>query len=226
MNQNDLEDFYQRCPILYHMAMDGSWPLISQKGLLNTDKLLEMFEVSKQNTAELTTKRRPASVQIQHEQFGIAVVRDQIPLLDEDLTVCLTDGITPLQWHQKLNERVFFWTNRKRLVTLLFARAYKAFRHDVVEVNTRELVEAYLDKIELTPMNSGCTRPWRHPRGAQTFLPVSEYPYQQRKKRGPKDDAVVELTVIGGVPDIIKYTIRAVKMQQGEVLGTLYQSTG
>jgi hypothetical protein len=204
------------------MAMDGSWPSISEIGLQNTTNLLDKFEVSEADRAELLTKRRPASVPIQHAEFGEAVVRDQIPLLDNDLENCLLDGLTPLDWHKRLNERVFFWTNPTRLTTLLSARAYRDQAHHVLEVDTRSLVEAYYDAIELTPMNSGCTRPWKHPRGKDTFLPIDQYPYQKRLKGRRKDDAVVELTVIGGVPDIKNFTIRVSRMQKGSVLEQLY----
>jgi hypothetical protein len=170
----------------------------------------------------MLTKRRPASVPIQHPELGGAIVRDQIPLLDKDLEQCLLDGLTPLEWHARLNERVFFWTNYRRLVTLLSARAYRDQAHDVLEIDTRSLVAEYRSSIELSPMNSGCTRPWRHPRGKDTFLRIEEYPYRDRLKRGKKDDAVVELTVIGGIPDIKKFTLGVTRMQRDQILEILY----
>lgn len=222
MNKEDLEEFFENCPRLFHMAMDGSWPSIAKIGLRNTSSLLDTFEVPASQQEELLTKRRPSSVAIEHAKLGAAVVRDQIPLLDKDLEDCLLDGLTPLDWHQRLNERVFFWTNRRRLETLLNARAYRDQAHHVLEVDTRKLVDAYYDAIELTPMNSGCTRPWKHPRGTNTFRSIDDYPYQERRRGRSRDDIVVELTVIGGVPDIKDFTLGVTRMQKSEVSETVF----
>ena len=222
MNDDDLADFFDRCPRLYHMAWEGSWPLIERIGLRNTSDLLSQFEVPEEIQTQLMSKRRPASVPIEHPELGSAVVRDQIPLSDADLEACLLDGLTPADWHKRLNERVFFWTNRDRLVGLLSARAYRKQAHDVIEVETEPLVKAYRHKIELSPMNSGCTRPWRHPRGKTTFLPIKDYPYRDRLRRSKKDDAVVELTVLDGVPNIKDFTVAVNRMQGDEVLEKLF----
>ena len=76
---------------------------------------------------------------------------------------------------------------------------------------TQSVIENYRDRIELSPMNSGCTKPMPHPRGPDTFLPIDDYPYDfWRKIRKRKaGERVVELTVIGGVPDIAKYVVQA-----------------
>ena len=44
-----------------------------------------------------------------------------------------------------------------------------------------------------------------HPRSDDTFMPISEYPYARYRIKRSAREAVVELTVIGGVLNIIEY---------------------
>jgi hypothetical protein len=210
----ELDEVIADSPCLYHMAMKDSWALIQDYGLLPTDRLLELFEVSETHVHDLTRNRRPTSVIIEHPKHGQATVRDQIPLHEKDLVKCLEGGLTPLDWYKRLNERVFFWLTEGRLRRLLCAGAYRRMEHLVLKVPTRPIVDAYYDRIQLSPMNSGCTKPMPHPRGPDTFLPIDEYPYQFWKKvrRRQRGERVVELTVIGGVPDIAKYVEEASMM--------------
>jgi hypothetical protein len=51
------------------------------------------------------------------------------------------------------------------------------------------MVARHQERIVLSPMNSGCTKPYPHPRGLGTFLPIEEYPYDvwvaRRRGREP-----------------------------------------
>jgi hypothetical protein len=127
------------------------------------------------------------------------------------LEKCLTGGLTPTDWYKRLNERVFFWLTEERLKRLLCAGAYRKMEHLILKVSTKPIIEKYFNCIELSPMNSGCTKPMPHPRGPDTFLSIDEYDYEFWKKtrRRPRGERVVELTVIGGVPDITKYVVEA-----------------
>jgi hypothetical protein len=53
-------------------------------------------------------------------------------------------------------------------------------------------------------MNTGNTRPFAHKRGLSTFMPMSEYPFQEREKRGDYYQ-VVELAVNKGIRNIAPY---------------------
>lgn len=205
MNAEELEELIADCPYLYHMAMKDSWPLIKRYGLLPTDGLLDLFDVQGEVRAQLTNHRRPASVTISHPEHGDATVRDQIPMHENDLLRCLQGGLTPKSWYKLLNERVFFWLTEERLSRLLCAGAYRSMDHLILTVSTSAIVECYRDTIELAPMNTGCTKPMAHPRGADTFLSIADYPYATWKKKRRRGERVVELTVLGGVPDIADY---------------------
>lgn len=92
---------------------------------------------------------------------------------------------------------------------LLGADAYREDEHCVLTVDTRSLLCDHAKAVRLSPINSGCTKPFPWPRGAETFLSMDEYPFEEwhRKRRG--NDPVVEVAVEGGVPDIAKYVLRA-----------------
>jgi hypothetical protein len=205
VNGEELGELISDCPSLYHMAMKDSWPMIREHGLLCTEALLKLFEIDSNLASTLLNERRPKSVPISHSILGQAVVRDQIPMHESDLLRCLRDGLTPKDWYKLLNERVFFWLTEERLERLLCAGAYRNLKHLVLKVPTRVIIERYYDNIELAPMNTGCTKPMPHPRGADTFLPIEKYPYAAWKKKRKRGERVVELTVIGGVPDISNY---------------------
>lgn len=222
MIDEELDVLIADCPLLYHMAMRQSWPSIQRHGLLSTNVLLDLWEIREDERRELTTNKRPASVAISHPDYGRAVIRDQIPMHDHHLAKCLRDGLTPRDWHDRLNERVFFWLTEERLEKLLCANAYKGDEHIVLKVDTASLVANHRDRIELCFMNSGCTMPYPHPRGADTFLPIDKYPYAQWRAKRSARKAVVELTVIGGVPDITDHVQQVSVRRCGDTLEVLY----
>lgn len=190
-----LDELCQRYPRVYHMAAAGSWPSIQRHGLLSTTALLDLFEVSGERRLLLETRRRDAIESIRHVVHGEAVIRDQKPINDRMLARCLTGGLTPADWYQLLNRRVFFWADQDRLRRLRAARAYRDDRQTVIFVHTRPLVSAYGDRILLTPMNTGATRSVTHRRGPDTFSSIADY---SRRK-------VVELTIDYAVPDIAAF---------------------
>src|SRR5579872_3168398 len=196
----------QRYPVLYHMASFGSWPMIRKHGLLSTAALLDLFEVPEPKYTELLTTQRKTSITITHSRHGTAVLRDQKPLSSKNLARCLVD-CEATEWYRLLNERVFFWLNPDRLLTLLSAAEYRAKIHTVLYVDTKQLVDQHFGNIELAHMNTGNTLPMPHPRGRHTFRRMDDYEYQ-RRCRLPDYSAVVELTAIGGVRDIYQYVKR------------------
>jgi hypothetical protein len=121
---------------------------------------------------------------------------------DDGLSRALLDGLTPEQWYRDLNSRVFFWLTEDRLNTLLNARAYRGKRHTVLTVDTKLLLDLHADQTSLSPINSGCTKPFPHPRGSSTFLRLPQYPFAEWKKKRPLKDAIVELAVDYAVPDV------------------------
>jgi hypothetical protein len=198
----ELAELYPR---LYHMAEVGSWENIVKHGLLSTSALLDLFEINVEERRNIESQRRERSYEIKHAVHGRAVIRDQKPIIESKLQTSLQD-CTLEEWYELLNGRVFFWLIKERLNTLLSAREYRGKPHLVLTLDTRTLAEHYIESITLSPMNTGNTLPFAHPRGKATFSRMQDYPYQERLKRGPYY-TVVELAVEGGVYDIARYTI-------------------
>jgi hypothetical protein len=203
------EELIQTYPRLWHMAEDGSWDSISKQGLLSTSALLDLYEIDGARRREIESEHRPESIKISRSGFPDAVIRDQKPMSDAALRKCLTDGITPSQWYEILNAKVFFWLSKRRLRRLLGARAYRAFPQTVLTLDTKSIVESHKDNILLSPINSGSTIMKPQPRGKGTFLSIEDYPFEKWRKKRSARNAVVELVIPGSVKDIMEHVIAA-----------------
>jgi hypothetical protein len=208
-------DLTRLYPELYHMAAADSWPSIARHGLLCTRDLVDAWQVESPATrAALLEQRRPQSMVVEHPEFGAATIRDHGPLNTASLADAL-DGMTVEQWFAVLNERVFFFLQRKRLDALL--GAYKREPQIVITLNTASLIAAYESRIELCKFNSGFAQPHnKKPRNRASFLPIAEYPHPQRTVANPRGVDVAELTVLGSV-DVLPHVIRVERVFFGEV---------
>lgn len=210
-------------PRLYHMAEGDSWPSIRKHGLLSVTALLDLFEVNGARRREIEGKRRPESVLIEHAACGRALIRDQKPMSESALRKCLV-GMEPEEWYRCLNRKVFFWVSEERVTRLLGARAYRDRAHCVIVADTAAVIRRHQREITLGAINSGSTIFNPQPRGASTFLPISEYPFEEWvKRRGAPRKAVVELAVDYSVPDIREHTIRVDLVKGGRVLEAIYR---
>ncbi|SET98247.1 DUF7002 family protein [Stigmatella erecta] len=218
------EAFSERFPRLFHMAEAGSWPGIQRHGLLSTSALLDLFEVRGEQRMALEARHRPESVLLQHPRHGTAVVRDQKPMNDAGLLRSLEGGLSPADWYQLLNARVFFWVSHERLAKLLHARAYRGKRQTVLTVDTARLLARHEARVLLSPINSGATKPFPARRGPDTFLPMARYPFsfwdQKRNRRHP----VAELTVTHAVPDIRDFVLRVEEYVGGQPETLLFEA--
>jgi hypothetical protein len=227
VTEAEFEELLSDCPTLYHMAEDGSWPSIQERGLLSTTALLDLYGVTGAARIAIEERRRPASIALEGAGLPAAVIRDQLPMDDVGLRRCLPPHFTPADWYRLLNQKVFFWLTRERLVKLLKAGSYKDRPHTVIGVSTRALVEAHRERIWFCPMNSGCTKPYPHPRDEQTFRRIPDYPYSHWRKRRRRGERVVELAIDYEVPNIADIVTRVVTMQSDRELGTLsWESRG
>jgi hypothetical protein len=226
VNADELEQLILRHPVLFHMAERGSWPSIRAHGLLSTSALLDLYGYAGEKRYRLESERRAESSTVSDARYGQAVVRDQKPMADSSLGRCLLDGLTPSEWYRMLNARVFFWLTEERLRRLLNAGPYASSSHDVLFVETRELIAKYRDEITLAPINTGNTKPYAQPRGRGTFSSIDDYPYQFwfAKRRGI--DPVVELAVTGGISDIERFTLHVKEMRGADVIRTLWTRSG
>lgn len=221
MTEAELEELIVNCPTLYHMAERGSWDSIKLYGLLSTTALLDHYAVQPPERTKIESQHRPESVEVTGDGLPRAVVRDQIPMSDAGLRRALPDRLSPEDWYQLLNAKAFFWLSEDRLHKLTNAKAYRDQEHDVIEVDTRSLIEAHRDAIWLCPINSGCTKPMPHPRDETIFARISDYPYTHWRKRRARRERVVELAVDHSVSDIRDHVRRVVVKRGTEVVSVL-----
>ena len=209
-----VERVIRRYPVLYHMAEDRSWESIFRTGLLSTTALLDKFEIKGERRFVIESSRRPEIVSIQHPEHGTAVVRDNKPMQEKALRRCLT-GMSPREWYEHLNRRVFFWVEQERLLKLLNARAYRDRPHLVLEVDTSALLRRHADRVTISPINSGATFAMNPaPRGPDTFRRLADH---------SDNRPVVELAVDYAVPDIADFTISVSRWRGAEKVGVVYE---
>jgi Family of unknown function (DUF7002) len=224
VTEGELAELLNDCPSLFHMAERDSWPSIREQGLLSTTALLDRYQIAGEPRAAIESKRRPANVLLEGKGLGRAVVRDQLPMDDKGLVRCLQDGLSPEDWYRTLNSKVFFWFTRERLLRLLTAGTYRMQEHDVLEIKAKPLIEAYREKLWFCPINSGCTKPFPHPRGRKTFQRLPHYPYEEWKRKRKTGERIVELAVDYAVPDVARFVVRVVRMKASYELAVLFPS--
>ncbi len=206
-------------PRLFHMATGEAWPAIREHGLLPTARIVSTSDLPAAQRHALLNRPRPHSTAITHPVLGSVTIRDQAPLRERHLAPALTD-MDAARWLDLLNERVFFWLHPDRLRGMLTARRFREQCHDVLVLDTESLLAKHEGSIELSPINSGSTLYPNAPRrGSDTFLPLARYPFAERRRRYPVSAAVVELTVIGGVPDLAAHVSCVERYRGGEALG-------
>ena len=223
MTDNELEELISECPVLYHMAERGAWESICDRGLLSTSAILDLYGIEGVRRRVIESERRLSNISIDRNGLPRVVVRDQLAMTDRQLQICLRDDLTPVDWYKILNNKVFFWLTRDRLCRLTRASEYRHKSHDVIEVNTRSLIQEYRQKIWLCPMNSGNTKPFPHGRGRDTFLRIPDYPYQYWRERRSVGERVVELAIDYRVPDILQYVDRVVVMREERIESVIYE---
>ena len=224
VNKNGVsaEEFSKFYPVLYHMAEENTWESIKKHGLMSTTALLDLYHIEGKRRDTIEKLHRPVCMEISNSRYGKAVIRDQKPMSDKDLEKCLV-RLRPTEWYQILNRHVFFWPTRKRLSTMLNARAYRSLKHTVLTIDTALLLQKHKDESQLTAINSGCTKPIPRPRGENTFLAFDSFPFTERRKKYGKGNAVAELAVEYSVSNIRDYVIRVDHMIQEHVLETIYK---
>jgi hypothetical protein len=220
---DELKELLADCPTLYHMAQVGSWTSVETLGLLSTSALLDAYGVHGIKRTEIESQRRSSSIALGAPGRTRAVVRDQLPMDDKGLRRCLQDGLTPEAWYRLLNSKVFFWLTRDRLVRLLNAGAYRNQEHDVLELDSRALVQSYEKHIWFCPINSGCTKPFPTPRGNSTFQRIADYPYSDWRRRRRRGERVVELAVDYSVADVKDYVRRVTRMKGDGEVATIFE---
>jgi hypothetical protein len=213
------KDLIRLYPELYHVAADGAWAGIERHGLLSVAALVTRWGVRQgAPQAAILTRRRGESIELTHPDYGTAVIRHQKAMHESSLAGALED-LSPSEWYAMLNDRVFFFLQKNRLDELLSARSYRDDAHTVITVDTRSLLTAHEDDIELTRVNTGFAQRFSaEPRGRDSFQSIEEFPHPTRAHASTKVLDVAELAVRRGVRDITKHVKRVERVRDGTVL--------
>jgi hypothetical protein len=209
------EELAHHHPRLYHVTTPGAVCGMMKHGLLPTSALLDLFGIVGEQRAAIEARPRAAEVVIEHATHGKAVISDNSPLTVESLERCLDDGLRPADWLRMLNERVFFWADRRAVARLLHARINRDRARDVLVVDTLSLARGLADRMDIAPINTGATIRRAARRGLSTFAPVQAHSYQAWQRLRGRRDRVLEVTARGGIPDINEHLIDVVRVDGG-----------
>lgn len=215
-----IDQFSARYPRLYHMAESGSWRSVRERGLLSTSALLDLFEIGGSKRREIESEWRPDCVTINHPDHGAAVIRDQHPMPPEHLAKAV-DGISPQQWYRFLNRKAFLWLCEKRLMRMLNADRYHDSEHDVLTIDTRSFVGAYMDRIRVCQINSGFAKPvYGKPPAKRSFER-----FQTIEQRAARQGlgGLAELTVHYAAPDAWRFVKSVESWRGNRRLGTIWR---
>lgn len=219
------DELVRQYPVLHHMAQSGSWAAIQQLGLRTTEQLVDDCGPDADLRAEILRSQRKVSYTLDHPLVGPVTIRDQQPLKLHNLLPKLQD-VTFDDFLKSLNDRVFLWAHPARLDRLLNAQLYRNSLHDVLVIDTATLVKRHERNIRLSGMNTGSTIfPNTPPRTPETFQPIHQFDFEGRRASGKAvEDNVVEVCVLGGVPDILDAVIQVESRQGPRVVDTIYRA--
>jgi hypothetical protein len=120
-------------------------------------------------------------------------------------------GMDVSEYYWALNHRVFFFLDEPPLLKLRNAPPYRDRAHEMLVLDTAALLARYGHIVELSPYNSGAVHPGaKVQRGPRPFLPIGEYPRDERRDKRPP---IAELTVPGGVQDVSSLLIERRRLQ-------------
>ena len=221
MDRNDLISTYQE---LYHLTAREHWKSVLEHGLLSA---IDLAAVCGLDRDDIIGKRRATCKQVSAPNSSLtAAIRDQEPLVVDKLVRYIEyqgNRITLERWLERQSERVFFFVSEVTAGRMAAKYEKKGQSQVMIVVNTKSLVNAYHDKIDLSAYNSGfnrtdprdpANRRCRHKLYHEMFLPIDEYPYDTWCDRRSKETEypIVEVTVRGRVSNMTAHVERVVEM--------------
>ena len=192
--------FAERHPRLWRLSARGSADPIRRHGLRTARSLARLAG------HDLADARRAAALRLTLPDGTPVQITDNAPLSEARLAAILDDGLTPADWMAMLNDRVFFWPDRRRGEANLRARRALGYDSEWHVFDTARLLAPAWDRAEIAPFNTGATVRGAPRRGRDTFAPLDGLDLAawraRRRDRGVKAglDDVAEVTVRGDLP--------------------------
>lgn len=190
---------------IYHLAEMENLSSIVKHGLMSTERLLDLAQVSNTRRPGLLRGHRQDHVQLTD---GI-VIRDQRPMPPSALASALEPGLSPADWYALLNGFVFLWPDRGRLERHL--RACKGRPQALLTFDSREILGQFAGDIFVSPINTGNARRKPARRGWETFVPYKTW-LEQGWPSGARNRPPAEVVLRGVLPVKAPYLIDIVRV--------------
>jgi hypothetical protein len=171
-----LVDLVRPFPFLWHLTL-GGWDGIRQEGFL---RAVDLGGAATAPRVEITDVVGPNGVQ--------ARLRDQ-----RRRSVSTREATGPAdEWWSSINGRVFFFTKEED--ALRMREDYATEVQHVIKLRTAKLLENLLEHVEVSTVQAAMfPRAGGPSRGADTFVPLSQFPVAKARK-------ITEVTVTVPVP--------------------------
>jgi len=152
----------------FHLADAENWPAIQRVGLLSTAVLI----------ARAGLDDAAAAPYRGHRESGMrlpsgALIRDQSPMPPAALSRCLDLGLTPRDWYDLVNGKVYFWLDQDRLARHMAACARRP--QVLLTIDLAKLAARHGARAFVTPFNVGNARRRPAPRGRRSFVPLAAW---------------------------------------------------
>jgi hypothetical protein len=197
----------------FHVVEQANWPSVQRHGLLSASRLM-------QRAGE------PPSAQRRHRQVDLtltsgAIIRDQKPMPPHRLQVGLCDGLTPDDWFEILNSKVFFWLDPKRVDG--HRGAYSSRPQLILIIDAAAMLDRYAGAAFVSPINSGNARRRPTLRNRTTFVPYARWvsdawAHEVIPGRATRaaSHTPVELAIEDGFPDALDYIREVIELDPKE----------
>ena len=200
------DEFAERVPRLFHVTDRQAWPLIERHGLLSTNSMIDRFVRDPERADRLRSERRGKPVPLYEGETGErAMLNDNIPLIFSRLAGALDDGLTPVDWLQLLNKRVYFFPSREKADSFIEAGRRGGRTKLMLTFDAHSLATAHLDRLFIAPINTGSALRTPARRGHAIFAPVASVSWDEFAARRAtikkSPDTVAEVSLLGDLPD-------------------------
>lgn len=192
---------------VFHLADAENWRSIQRRGLYSTIELIRQAGLL-EHEARVFRDYRAERMRLPSG----ALIRDQRPMPPSSLQKCLQEGLTPRDWYDLVNAKVFFWIDQDRLDRHVAACAGRS--QMLITVDSRRLLERYGDAAFVTPFNVGNARRRPAPRGMRSFVPWKAWMVTRWKSEAitarpsrPPSHPPAELAIEGSIPDLAEFVI-------------------
>ena len=218
MNTQEIEEMISFHPKLYHVTTRGTWASMMQLGLLSARGLEDWYRSLPDRQKSLVTNHM---MRLDSLEAELNMPRE-IP--NRHRTLPTAAWAVAEDWCERMNVKAFFFLRQEDAEDMVAEYQDHLVPRDMIVVSTESLIEAHRSKIELSAVHSCLDFPGRRvppnyplpgrPHDA-LFCPIADYPYGTWRKLHGRIEAVRELAVMGGVPDISRHVIDVVQMAVG-----------